>query len=490
MRYYVILPLIATALLASFVGCSDRIVVVDEDDPGLVQGGINPGDTGFEIVLPTAGTAQHPFTGPFILRGNNIHYDGGIGALLVDLTIENNSPNTYPLPIKLEFVTLLPPNVRILNPSNDIQGPGAMIQFEFANRDIVWTPGETSLPRSVQFGIDPGVSIGFAVRLHVGPPPDRGTISGVVWDDANEDGVRDIDELGLEGRGVLLAYADSLLDCVPPTDCPVIQHATTGPDGRYAFDGLDGGFYLVMLVRDRCSNPTTPPEIQVVLVETGGVVNDFPYGDFGVKPLRVCCGFANGDFSDGESYWVNESEGPGLGSRQEGIVDVDGREHVLHLDSRAGGNYYLFRTQRFGSCGILDHALRWEWKLASIERSYGLAAVFIEFFDGAGAPLGHYLVRRHTGDFNAYLCDSMVADYLSDNPNFIVGCEEMIGTSFDWMTSKVVFDEDFFAGLSGPKINPNTVAEIKMWVESYNNAGAGVDAYFDNFAYGTAIVTP
>jgi len=220
------------------------------------------------------------------------------------------------------------------------------------------------------------------------------------------------------------------------------------------------------------------------------VVADFPYGDFGVKLLRVCCGFTNGDFSDGESSWVNESEGPGLGSRQEGIVDVDGREHVLHLNSRAGSNYYLFRTQRFGSCGILDHALRWEWKLASIERSYGLAAVFIEFFDGAEAPLGHYHVRRHTGDFNLYPCAHMVPDYLSDNPSFIVGCEVMISTSFDWMTSKVVYDEDFFAGLSGPEINPNTVAEIKVWVESYNNAGAGVNAYFDNFAYGSAIVTP
>jgi hypothetical protein len=229
-----------------------------------VQGGINPGDTSFEIVIPTAGTAQHPFTGPFILRGDGIHYDNGIGALVVDLTIKNTSPNSYPLPIKLEFITLLPPNVRILNPSNGIHGPGAMIQFEFADRDLAWTPGETSLPRRVQFGINPGVSIGFAVRLHVGPAPDRGTISGVVWHDANENGVRDVDEPGLEGRGVLLAHADSLLDCVPPTDCPVIQHATTGPDGRYAFDGLDGGFYLLMLVRDRCSNPTTPPEIQAL----------------------------------------------------------------------------------------------------------------------------------------------------------------------------------------------------------------------------------
>ena len=254
MRYSVILPLVVAALLAPFVGCSDRIVIIDQDDdPGLVQGGINPGDTSFEIVIPTAGTAQHPFTGPFILRGDSIHYDNGIGALLVDLTIKNTSPNPYPLPIELEFITLLPPNVRILNPSNGIHGPGAMIQFEFADRDLEWTPGETSLPRSVKLGIDPGVSIGFAVRLHVGPPPDRGTISGVVWHDANENGVRDVDELGLEGRDVLLAWADSLFDCVPPTDCPVIRQATTGPDGRYAFAGLAGPWLAISLACRLCN---------------------------------------------------------------------------------------------------------------------------------------------------------------------------------------------------------------------------------------------
>ena len=148
MRYTVIIPLVVAALLTPFVGCSDRVVMVDgDDDPGLVQGGINPGDASFEIVIPTAGTAQNPLTGPFILRGDDIHYDNGIGALMVDLTIQNTSPNSYPLPITLELITLLPPNTTILNPSNGIHGPGAMIQFEFVNRDLEWTPGETSLPR-------------------------------------------------------------------------------------------------------------------------------------------------------------------------------------------------------------------------------------------------------------------------------------------------------------------------------------------------------
>jgi len=288
MRFSATFPFMAIALLALIGACSDNIIVSDrQGDPAVIRGGINPQDTAFEIVLPVAGD-QNLVSGPFVLRGENIHYDAGIGALLVDLTVENSSPNSYPLPVSLEFVTLFPPDVQVLNPDNNIQGPGAMIEFHFANRDLVWEPGETSMPRNVQFGVDSGVSIGFALRLHVGPTPDRGTISGVVWNDKDEDGVLDIDEPGLENREVLLAYSDSQLDCVPITDCRVVNEATTGPDGRYAFNNLDAGFYHLMLVRDRCSTPTTPTEIRVILIETGGVVNDFPYGNFGVKPIRGC----------------------------------------------------------------------------------------------------------------------------------------------------------------------------------------------------------
>jgi hypothetical protein len=57
------------------------------------------------------------------------------------------------------------------------------------------------------------------------------------------------------------------------------------------------------------------------------------------------CEFENGDFSEGSLNWVNESEGPGLSAGLQEVIPVDGRPDVLHLDSRACSNYYLFWSQ-------------------------------------------------------------------------------------------------------------------------------------------------
>ncbi|MDH3197766.1 MAG: hypothetical protein OEO21_05955 [Candidatus Krumholzibacteria bacterium] len=485
MRFH-ILSLVAVVLLVALPGCGDEVTILQPGGgDGLVQGTIRPGDTGFELVLQTAGPAHDPIHGPFVIKGSDIHYDAGIGALMVDLTVTNNSSKTYPLPVRLEFVALLPGSVTVMNPSNDIHGPGAMIEFSFVDRDVHWTPGETSLPRNVQFGVGEGVSIGFAVRLHVGPMPDLGSIGGVVWTDLDEDGVHDPNEPGWGGREIVLTHADSTLDCIQ-LDCLRVWHTKTAYDGSYRFDELRAGHYTVILVRDRCSNPTTPTEIEVILVEMGGKVSSFLDADFGVAPLRNCCGLANGDFSGGEYAWTNGSHGPGVGSGIEEIVDIDGRTNVLHLDARAGEDYRLIRTQLTGSCGIIGHVLRWDWKVAEIEADLGLAAVVIEFIDGADAPIGRYYVRRHIGDVADLGCDRIIDEA---HPSEIVGCEERTGTSFDWITSTVVFTPQFFEGLSGPEINPATIAMIRVWIESYNNTGAGVDAYFDNFAY-LGVVTP
>jgi len=489
MRFHFFALCVAAVLVAALgvAGCGDSIVIVEQGpgDVGIVSTEISPGDTEFEIVARVAGSANDPVYGPFVIRGSNIHYDAGIGALMVDLTVTNNSQKTYPLPVRLEFVTLMPAGVKVLNPSNGVFGPGAMIQFAFADRDVHWTPGETSLPRNVQFEVEEGVSIAFSARLHVGPLPELGAIGGVVWADYNEDGKRDPFEPGLAGREVLLAHTDSLFDCITPwVDCPDVRRTTTANDGSYRFDELRAGHYTVMLVRDRCSTPTTPTEIEVILVEIEGGVGSFLDANFGVLPLLGCCGVLNGDFSDGENYWSNEDEGPGLEWGVEEIVDVDGRVDVLHLDSRADSDYYLVRAQMIPSCGILGHVLQWTWKIADLEAVNGMAEVMITFYDGADAPMGSYFVRRHTGDLATYSCDHLIQQYTQTHPSMIVGCEEITATAIDWLTTAVLFNEDFFAGLAGPDINPNTIAMLKIWVESKNNDGEGADAYFDDFYYG------
>jgi hypothetical protein len=484
MLYRILALFVVLAVVSALPGCGDdRVVVIREGgDPGLVQGGINPGDTSFELVVGQASGGGGWFPGPFVIRGENIYYDHGIGALMVDLTVANHSPNTYPLPVRLEFVALLPTNVTVLNPDNDIHGPGAMIDFHFANRDLNWDPGEVSLPRNVQFGVRPGVSIGFGARIHVGPSPELGRISGSVWHDVNQNGWREPDEFGLAAREITLAYADSMFDCLA-TDCIIVKRTRTDIVGEYSFVDLDAGYYLVSMVRDRCSNPTTPTELQVILVNENGTVSDFPYADFGVALMRNCCGIVNGDFSGGEFGWENHNHGPGVGAGVEEIVDLGERKHVLRLDSRAGSDYYLQRAQITASCGVVGYSLLWDWMIEP-EQARGLGAVIIDFIDGAHNVLGRYFVHRHTGHFEEYTCDNLIRRHLEENPRMFVGCEEIHATFAAWGTHRVDFSQDFFNRLPGPDVNPSTIAEIRVWIQSFNNDGSGADAYFDNFRYG------
>ena len=45
---------------------------------------------------------------------------------------------------------------------------GAAIVFHFANDDGLWTPGEESLARTVEFGVTKGTAIAFIARLDLG----------------------------------------------------------------------------------------------------------------------------------------------------------------------------------------------------------------------------------------------------------------------------------------------------------------------------------
>ena len=196
------------------------------------------------------------------------------------------------------------------------------------------------------------------------------------------------------------------------------------------------------------------------------------------------CGILNGGFSLGSDYWSDISEGPGLGSGIINIISHERNPTVLNMDSRAGSNYYLFWAQNISSCDISNKVLKWSWKLPQIEGQYGLGGVYIEFYGDSMNLLGRYVVRKHTGNFNQYLCSNYLAEQISDHPYLASGCEEDIGTSFEyWESKRIWFNEEFFNGLYGAQLNPEDVKYMKIILMSYNNAGAGVNVYFDNFVY-------
>ncbi len=277
MRSLLLRLLVLATALFFVAGCSDDSTAPADTQSAtqLIEGEI--GDADFEIRIGATGNARQHFEGPFVLRGTNLHYEDSLQALVVDLTIANRGDVAHAEPVALTFVNLIPDGVTVLNPDNGINGDGAAITFAFANDDGRWTPDEVSLPRTVQFGVAPNTSIGFTARLDIGEPIDGGSIAGLVWNDANEDGVIDPDEDGV--RGAMIA----LRSIGDPDTMSTDERRTTRTDrnGLYAFHRLPAGIYTVSKVPSDRMEPTTPTEITVLLVETDGDVSDFTEANFG-----------------------------------------------------------------------------------------------------------------------------------------------------------------------------------------------------------------
>lgn len=279
---------------------------VGDATTAIVRGEIDAGLADFAFVSDMLDGPDGPEPGSFLVRGENLHYDDDLDALVVDLTLTNVSDFEYPEPIILTFVQLLPPEVTIRNADNGEDGVGASFLFEFANDDGVWTPGEESFPRTVEFGVDPGVSIGFVVRVDVGLDPTAGAIGGVVWHDVDEDGCMDGDESGIADVAVALYFGTD--------DDAEVQFTLTAQDGTYRFDGLIAGYYTVVRLEREDLVATTPTEIQVLLVEDEDGVADFLLADFGClivddpdDSIAVGdCIHAKGDYADDPDRLVAE----------------------------------------------------------------------------------------------------------------------------------------------------------------------------------------
>lgn len=267
-------------LLVSLVGCSDDATTpppVTHHD-GTIRGHISDAD--FEYEIP--GDPGDPFGGPFLLRGSNLHYDDNAQQLVVDLAVKNLGSYSHHEPVVLTFVRLDPDEVTVANPDNDVHGDGAAIVFPFANDDGVWTPDEESLPRTVNFSVSKGVSIAFVARLDAGNPVGGGTIDGVVWNDANQDGVRDDNEPGVPGIDV---YWGDFATGGDSTETHSFGRVTTDIDGHYAIGPLAAGGWVVTIAPSTIwFFPTTPTEIHVLLVEVDGEVSDYHNANFGGIP--------------------------------------------------------------------------------------------------------------------------------------------------------------------------------------------------------------
>lgn len=269
--------ILTVLMLAALWGCQESTdtPTTVTDDPGLISGEI-PVSGNFEMIIPAGGPDPVPLPGPFVIRGTNLRYDTEGEALVVDLTVTNRGGVAYPEPVTLTFVDLIPDGVEVINPDNDVHGPGAAIVFEFDNDDNMWTPGELSLPREVRFKVAPETPIGFYARLNLGGGPRSGMISGRAWEDLNMNGEMEPDEPGLPGVRMRLEGDFDIFGCA---DC--VPEAKTDSTGHFKFTGLAVGAYVVHAQPRVWREPSTPTEMHVLLVETTTGVSHFDQADFG-----------------------------------------------------------------------------------------------------------------------------------------------------------------------------------------------------------------
>jgi hypothetical protein len=319
-------------LLLIAAGCSDDPVTPPVGDETSVLVDLEPGGADFTVRMETVATPEGRVPGPFLLRGHNLHYNDVVGALVVDLTITNNSPATFLDPVRITFLRLIPEGTIIVNAPDD----GPTFEFEFANDDLWWTPGEESLPLTVMFKADLGVSVGFNAHISVGGVHMEGTIGGRVWHDANRDGIMDRDEPGLPG--IHIGLDDG-------TDRESLHRAMTGPDGRYLFRGLDAGTYEVWVHDPPAEmSSTTPINMHVLLTSSMDGVSSFPDANFGFVRSEVSL--------PGPKLVV-------MGSHMDRFAAFRG-VNELNLGVPPGVPLH-FRWEGFADDGLEIKAFRWGW---------------------------------------------------------------------------------------------------------------------------------
>ncbi|MCP4105010.1 MAG: Cna B-type domain-containing protein [Desulfobacteraceae bacterium] len=150
---------------------------------------------------------------------------------------------------------------------------------------------------------------------------DGGTISGIVFNDTNSDGVMDADEQGLGSVTVELADANG----------NVIQTVSTDAAGNYIFTNVSPDNYIVRETDPSGFISTTPNEVPVTL--SAGQASTASFGDQGEK------GSISGVvFDDINGNGIMDSNEVGLNNVTVELADADGNV-VQTVSTYAGGSY-------------------------------------------------------------------------------------------------------------------------------------------------------
>jgi hypothetical protein len=210
-----------------------------------------------------------------------------------DVVLINRSPTAVHAPVTFFIPLIIPNSVTVLNSEivyiTDItEGPPGFDFSDDLGDDNQLDPREHSAPVNMQFGMRELTSFSIGFEITVGsPPPPSGDpdISGVVFNDLNENGDRDDTEEGIPGVKVHLSSNTPNTD---PFD--FVRVALTDREGRYGFADLRPGIYKVEAAPHSDLKPTTPNPLIVTLVgDSSGVIpiRGVDFGFFVKEPPDV-----------------------------------------------------------------------------------------------------------------------------------------------------------------------------------------------------------
>lgn len=260
-------------------------------DAGTAFVGINV-PAGWNLVsTPPANT----FGGNVVLQTANLPAGNAAAVFVMDVFVDATLPNNAVLLAKAAVSTLLPESTLVNNFAfavntviDDTDGtgipPGSIGQVLIDDLEpvieLVDNRADFGAPPVQAFGLSE-VRLGLTNNisffdLNIPTANTSGIINGIVFEDANGNGSRDLNEVVLDGMVFYLTRlrADDFDESRPV--------ATTGRDGDFRFEGLAPGVYVVRPVPNRFYAVSAPQEgfYQVVVgAERSASVT------FGVRPL-------------------------------------------------------------------------------------------------------------------------------------------------------------------------------------------------------------
>jgi len=261
--------LIMVGLLAVLPSCSDNPTDAPISADNQATGHIDPNQSG-GVLLGRVTTGLSPATVEVWAQNLTVESDEIVSF---DAVIVNKCRCPIEAPIHFVVTRVIPDAVQVEN--EDMEGPDGPI-FDFSDDigdDGVLGPLEASDPVKMQFRWPEPMAFAIGFRVEAGPP-NGGTVSGVVFNDLNGDGMRGSAEPGIPG----------VLVTLKPSVRENLYRTRTDINGRYLFPDLTADVYQVAAHADPNTSmrPTTPNPLVVTLVELDdGTVSDFEHADFG-----------------------------------------------------------------------------------------------------------------------------------------------------------------------------------------------------------------